>query len=335
MRYAGMAKVLWVAAVAILILGCSGDQVLRSMLGSEGGVYKSADGGRTWSRAGLEHHTVSHLAIAPQEPDLMYAASSQALCRSDDGGATWNPASDGLGNAQIRAIAVDPNQANTLYAATDSGVLRSDTRGATWSATGYIDPGYRDVQHIVAPKGSPRMVYTCSGVVVHRSVDRGERWEYRGGVNQGVFTSAFAVDPLESEILYAGSEHGVYKSADGGRAWTAVNEGLLNTHTQCLAIDPQRPEVLYAGTTSGVFRSADGGRSWTKAGRLGHSVMVVVVDPAQTQVLYAVERELSRSADGGSTWSSLDSPAGRLPVLCLAVDRGGVLYLGGVDAGDL
>mgnify|MGYP001585567608 CR=1 FL=1 len=50
-----------------------------------------------------------------------------------------------------------------------------------------------------------------------------------------------------------------------------------------------------------------------------------------------MERELYRSADGGSTWSSLGSPAGRLAVACLAVDprQRGVLYLGGVDAGEL
>ena len=61
--------------------------------------------------------------------------------------------------------------------------------------------------------------------------------------------SAFAINPQNPQIVYAGSGSGVYKSTDAGRSWRAMNSGLIEPHVADLAIDQRNPGVLYAGTS--------------------------------------------------------------------------------------
>ncbi|MBO9362486.1 MAG: hypothetical protein J7452_09815, partial [Thermoflexus sp.] len=79
------------------------------------------------------------------------------------------------------------------------------------------------------------------------------------------FVSALAIDPRNSNTLYAGTlGGGVFKSTDGGGSWSAFNDGLTHLFVYALAIDPANPDTLYAGTWGGgVFKSTDGGGSWS------------------------------------------------------------------------
>ena len=73
----------------------------------------------------------------PQNPERVYAASGAGLFRSDDGGQTWNAASQGMNTPDALAIALDPRQPQHLYAATTSGTLyESDDGASTWRASG-------------------------------------------------------------------------------------------------------------------------------------------------------------------------------------------------------
>src|SRR5204862_181853 len=100
-----------------------------------GGVFKSTDGGTTWSPTGLTYGGVA-LAIDPTTPSALYAATGSSdigvsgVSKSTDGGATWSPA--GLTNTEVIALAIDPTTPSTLYAG-GAGVFKSTDGASSWS----------------------------------------------------------------------------------------------------------------------------------------------------------------------------------------------------------
>lgn len=90
-------------------------------------------------------------------------------------------------------------------------------------------------------------------------------WQSIGPFGGNCF--AVAVDPSDSQILYAGTwGGGIFKSVNGGAGWTpASNGGLSNAYIFSITIDPATPKTLYAATNGDwIFKSTDGGDSWTQ-----------------------------------------------------------------------
>jgi photosystem II stability/assembly factor-like uncharacterized protein len=153
-------------------------------------------------------------------------------------------------------------------------------------------------------------------------------------VAQTVHGSPLAIDPLDSEILYAGGL-GVLKSVDGGITWRRM--GLTRGPVLALAVDPQEPKVVYAGTDAGLFKSTDAGASWQSLqGALeGVRVETLALDPEHQQTLYAgTDRGVYWSTDGGSRCRRFT----RLPLRtygALAVDRSAGVLHAGADGGGI
>jgi photosystem II stability/assembly factor-like uncharacterized protein len=107
------------------------------------GVFKSTDWGETWrpARRGLTDLSIPALAIDPQTPTTLYVGTSPSsfrkpfdlAFRSDDGGASWRPATSGL-DIRVNALIVDPRRPGTVYAGTYNGVFQSSDGGDSWSA---------------------------------------------------------------------------------------------------------------------------------------------------------------------------------------------------------
>ena len=209
-----------------------------------GGVFKSTNGGQTWSPAnrGLGDPvygfvaTVHDLAIDPSAPATLYAGTTYlGVFKSTNGGESWSAVNtgfpdigDGRPGGLVLALAIDPTSPATIYAGTRSGF------GGVFSG-------------------------------VFKSTNGGGSWS---PINAGLTNSdvlALAIDPATPATLYAGtSGGGVFKSTNGGESWTAISIGLTNTDVFALAIDPSAPATLYAGTFGGgVFKSINGGGSWT------------------------------------------------------------------------
>jgi photosystem II stability/assembly factor-like uncharacterized protein len=143
-----------------------------SYLASAGnyGVFRSTDGGETWSGL-LPLHIVTALTIAPEPPGRIYAGTRSGLFRSDDGGATWRSANSGLSDRHVLSIAIDPSEPERLYVGTAAAaVFRSTDAGDTWQP---FDNGLRDrCVSSLAVDSTGRNLYagTCSTSVFHREI---------------------------------------------------------------------------------------------------------------------------------------------------------------------
>jgi photosystem II stability/assembly factor-like uncharacterized protein len=263
--------------------------------GTGRGVFKSTDGGISWSAAnsGITATSISDLAIDPQNPSTLYAATSGGLLKTTDGGTTWSAANSGLTGGGS-PLAIDPQNTSTIfvgaYAVTgsrvNSGVFKSSDGGASWSASWIAGDSYSNWLTALAvdPQNSNIAYATtqgfdeCGQETLHKSVDGGMSWSDSLFKDLGISSScvlALVIDPQSPGTLYGAFEYGggVFKSTDGGASWSATNSGLLpvwgSFSAVALAIDPRNPSTLYAvsprGSSWGVFKSNDGGASWNPA----------------------------------------------------------------------
>jgi cysteine-rich repeat protein len=248
--------------------------------GNQGGVFRSLNGGSSWSavNAGLTDTNVNALAIDPTTPTTLYAGTySGGVFRSLNGGSSWSAVNAGLTSTSVLALAIDPATPTTLYAGTYDGVFKSLNAGSSWSVvnTGLTSTS---VLALAIDPATPTTLYAGTGGGVFKSLNAGSSWS---AVNTGLPSTSvlvLAIDPVTPATLYAGTyDAGVFQSLNGGGSWSAVNTGLPNEPVRALAIAPTTPTTLYAGPNAagntfsgdGVFRSLNGGSSWQATGRLG------------------------------------------------------------------
>jgi photosystem II stability/assembly factor-like uncharacterized protein len=311
------------------------------------GVWKSTDGGGTWSHTGLATGTVIALAIDPREPSTVYA-STGLLWKSADAGASWTvlpglPAdTPATADAPVTTVAVSPRD-SSVFAGTSRGVFKSADGGATWALLGGGLPQSGEAFGLTVDPAHPAVVYVgnTNACAIYKSVDSGATWvPKRSGL--GCHTlSAFALDPSASNTLYASVfTGGVFKSINGAESWMPTGGGFpAGSTVQALAVAPGSSSV-YAGSTAGLFQSTDAGRTWTRRGVAGWSVLALAVPPKSPSAVYAGLLNLGvfASSNGGHTFkernhglvatsvSFLALGPGQPSVLYAASPRGGAIW---------
>ena len=265
---------------------------------TQAGIFKTVDGGLSWSDQPVGPENVIALAIDPTNSRSVFAGTFNGLEHSSDGGAHFSAV---VGPAHgVTAIQIDPLQPRTMYAIAGS-VLKSTNAGVNWvqsandMATIRVASLLLDGQRpatLYAGADEDASYYPLPGVAF-KSTDAAGSWRpiLARATSLGAVT-AFAIDPRHNGTVYAAatSRFGggrVLRSLDEGGVWTPFRLPLAALPTS-LAIDPTQPSTLYAGTDRGVFRSGDGGVTWTEysSGLGSIAVSALLMDPAGT-VLHA------------------------------------------------
>jgi photosystem II stability/assembly factor-like uncharacterized protein len=325
-----------------------------------GGNFLSEDGGVTWKNAsqGYTGAQVSRVAVDPANPAHVYAAGRSGPWRSEDGGATWHgiyhvPV-DYAPSGEWNSIALDPSRENHLLAGNRPGaaILESNDNGQSWH---YRWPGFDDqgdprpdiagvVTAIVFAPSDPDIVYaamadgTCAlfhdpcqpshGVIV--STDGGTTWEQSMDDDvREVSVLDLAVDPGDTQIVFAATETGLYRSTDASVTWSPVTDLPDGLRVLTVAISPIDGDEVLAGVDQfGVYASSDGGLTWQESYvglEPNNSLHDIVFDPTNTQTVY-VSDNLSgvyRSTDGGATWLKINNGLRMRAALGLAISGDG------------
>ncbi|GLH71231.1 hypothetical protein GETHPA_27640 [Geothrix rubra] len=287
------------------------------MAPNNGGIWRSTDFGRTWTPIfdGQPTGSIGALAVAPSNPDVIYAGSGEGLQRPDlsvgngiykstDAGRTWTHL--GLRDAQqIPAILVDPKNPDRLFVAAlghpygpnaERGVFRSLDGGRTFQKVLFKDADTGAVALAFDPS-NPNTLYAALWAARQAPWEDGE---------------------------FSGGGSGLYKSTDGGTTWRPLGKGLPGAAQGLgrigFAVAPSRPSRLYAQVEAregrGTYRSEDGGGTWTRvnaerrvSGR-GDDFAEIRVDPRNPDLVYAANTSTYRSTDGGRTWTALKGAPG-------------------------
>lgn len=287
-----------------------------------GGVFRSEDGGRTWSASGLRGQAVRALVMAPSDPNVLVAGTLDGIYRSPDAGGTWARISP-EGHEEIRnldSLAIDPMNPEVIYAGTYHLPWKTEDGGRNWFPIheGMLDDS--DVMSILIDHANPQRVYAsaCSGI--YRSDDAGVQWRKIQGIPFSARrTHVIKQHPLDSQIVYAGTTEGLWKSADGGESWRRMTprDWVVNA----LEINPDFAGRLVMGTERlGVMVSDDDGATFRAANHGFHHRRILALaishEPVSGQsVSWAFGRVLAVLAnsaesalateDGGFTWSPL------------------------------
>ena len=286
------------------------------------GVFRSADGGKTWvpARHGLLFARIDCLAIDLQTPSTLYAGTPVGVFKSTNRGVSWEAA--GAAYTLVASLAIDPQDPQTIFAATRFGVYRSRNAAAAWEQlAGRLPEG--PFQTVLVDPDRPRIVYVLhAGGRVFRSADGGESWAMRSPRPSPV--TVLAMDPLRPAILYAETAGMLYTTFDGGTSWSRVREPGYdisdNLHLAVASLADR--STLYAGSAGGVWRSDDGGQTWKYLDAPGESATTALATAPGSQTVFAANMfgGLARSGDLGNNWVTANEGLSASPVLGLALD---------------
>lgn len=278
---------------------------------AQGGIYVSADRGRSWSAppggVPFPGFAVSALALDPSGPVLWAALTGVIkgglLARSDNAGRSFTVVRSWETEAGARAVSVGRGHGSggvaVVAVAGDIGVEVSIDRGKSWSfSRPPLDPGSGIGFLTFAPDGA---LWVGSFRHPFRSRDLGRTWERRAtGMVED--TTVFQIDfsSTRPADVWAATCGWAYRSTDGGANWTRHREGLADRRTHAIQRDPSDDTRILAGTTGGIFESDDAGRTFR---RVGPDVVVNVLafDPSDSRILLVgTEAEgVLRSEDAG------------------------------------
>ncbi len=272
-----------------------------------GAVFRSTDGADTWEMQtgqGLPGSSLSNLVLAG--PTLYVSARDEGVFRSNNFGASWAAAGNGLPDANTSALYVDPEDPRVLYARVfDSGIFRTANGGDNWSPLDSVDPIVDDIRTLaIHPQDSS--LYAGHGERgVFRSSDDGQTWEASSHGLTALSIEAVAVSENSPLALYVGTlRNGAYKSTDGGYNWKRL-EDLYPLSVLSFQIHPQTETTVYAAAGGTVYLSLDAGESWEQTGNNGLTpgVATLLLDPQTPANLYAEGfGGFYRSSDAGENW---------------------------------
>ncbi len=138
--------------------------------------------------------------------------------------------------------------------------------------------------------------------------------------------SAIAINPLNSNIVYAGGNPGVFKTTNAGSQWNSVSTGLNDT-IKDLAIHPVNTNTIYAATNGGVYKTINGGTNWFNTGC--SNATAIIIDPTNPETLYAsVMNGVYCSYNGGGNWIDMSTGLNGAQVTSLGINPGQFLFAG-------
>ena len=282
----------------------TGESWTRNSVSIGDGIYKSTDGGETWSHTGLEKsERIAKIAVSPKSSDTVFAAvpgalwsdsPDRGLYKTTDGGKTWQQVLKGANlSTGCTDIAIDPNNPDIMLAA------MWDFRRKGWE--------YRS-------GGDSPSAPSASGLF--RSTDGGNTWtEITTEANKGFPKKpygrvAVAIAPSNSKRVYAfveSPDSALFVSDDGGMTWEKRDKSQWMVwrpfYFANLIVDPKNPNRLFK-TDGSLIVSEDGGKSFAVVGGFGGmhgDVHDVWIDPTNTQVVF--------SGDDGGMWYSYNGGA--------------------------
>ena len=293
------------------------DQPMTYYMGTTGGgIWKTVDDGITWkniSDGQLNTGTVGSIAVSESNPNLVVV---------------------GMGEHAARGVMTSMGD----------GVYKSVDAGKTWKHIGLDET--RHISDVIIHPTNPDIIFVAAQGAqygpseergVYRSSNGGDSWERVLYVDSNTGASSLSMDMKNPLILYAsmwqhrrypwtmesgGPSSALYKSTDGGTTWKKMEEGLPKEMGKSgISVSRANPERVFAvieaeGKKGGVYRSDDAGKKWKQVNSNRINIarswyyMEIFADPQNENIVYVLNAPVTKSIDGGKTFTPLPTPHG-------------------------
>jgi photosystem II stability/assembly factor-like uncharacterized protein len=297
-----------------VIFAGTGEGIQRQFISPGDGVYKSTDGGETWTNVGLrETRHVSRLRIHPTNPDIVYVAAmgdmfgpnpERGIYRTTDGGETWEHILYKGETTGAVDLTIDPTNPRVIIASLNHHVTYPWDEESGGPTTGLF-----------------------------QTTDGGDTWTditRNPGMPGGLVGKiGIAISPANSNRVYAFIEAdegagGIYRSDDGGATWQRTHHDpgeleIPNSYNHITA-DTQDPDVVYIQPITGLLKSTDAGRIFNRVRMENWDPHALWIDPNDSRrMIEGGDGGASVTLNGGESWSSLENQP-TADLLSLAVD---------------
>ncbi len=277
----------------------SGEGLQRPDLSVGDGIYKSTDGGKSWTNIGLrDAQQIGGLAIDPANENRVFVAAlghpyganeERGVYRTINGGKTWERVLYKDENTGAIQVTIDPNNSQIIFAdlwagrqgpwengawnGNESGLFKSTDGGTTWKkiTQGLPTPaqGLGRIGFCIAPSDSKRMYATVDAGReggIYKSDDAGESWKriqtdsrYWG---RGSDFAEIKVDPKNADIVYSANVV-TWKSIDGGNTWNAFRGAPGGDDYHRIWINPNNTEIILLASDQGAIITVNGGQTFS------------------------------------------------------------------------
>lgn len=271
-------KIIYLIPLTLLLLtGCK-----ISLTGggsSDGGVFKSTDGGESWTQK----------VFAGQSGKKVFT----------------------IRGTSIQAMVFNPQDSKGIYiTTTQNGIYKTADGAENWQATAAATG---DFPNFALDAKSPEIIYASSGGIVFKSPDGGGNWQQiYSESKKGLTISALAVDWFNANKIYAGNSEGsLFKSNDYGNQWSVIMR--FNQKIKRILIDPKDSRTIYLVTDSAFYKSTKEGEEWVeitdKLSQFGGANIIndLVIGGSSGTLYLTSNYGLLKSTDGGMTWQAINT----------------------------
>lgn len=255
----------------------------------KGVVYKSMDGGNTWTAIWRGNNLARYVLIDPTDVNILYVSTGIfdregfepqgiGVLKSMDGGTTWQDANYGLRNLYIGSLAMHPENSQVLLAGAGNGTFRdgegvylSVNGGKNWKKIPYLNEGM--ITSVEISSSNPNFMYAAGpgdqlissedgGVTWQRLIPEDEKWG-PVGIRPG-FPIDLQLDPRNPKRIFANNySGGNFLSEDGGLTWVSASTGYSGANLNDVVVSTENESIVYANGKSGPYVSFNGGLLWT------------------------------------------------------------------------
>jgi photosystem II stability/assembly factor-like uncharacterized protein len=267
-----------------------------------------------WRISGPSGGDVRALVVDPSDPQRFYFGTLDGqIYTSTDEGENWrllyNFNRPGL---FIDHIIVDPRNSKTIYVGahrhkSPGGFFKSTDGGIHWREASTLKA--EAVHSMTQSSLNPDMIVVGTNNGIYRSMDAGDNWKKLDTSSaEGLQNvESLAIDPRNTDVVYAGTWYLPYRTRDGGQSWAVTKQGIIDdSDIFALNIDPRDANHIFASACSGIYESHNNGDSWSKVQGIpsqSRRTRAIMQHPSLPGVVFAGTTEgFWRSADGGNSW---------------------------------